>query len=44
MKREAELLTKEKNNLLQVKTEFGYGGGVTTSFEFGGAAPYTVRH
>jgi hypothetical protein len=32
MKREADLLTKERNNLLNVKTEIGYGGGITTSF------------
>lgn len=35
-KREAELLEKDQRHLIQVKTEFAPGGGVTTSFDFGG--------
>lgn len=36
MKRDAEQFEKAKRGTLSVRTEFGPGGGVTTSVDFGG--------
>lgn len=36
MKREAEQLERAKRGTVSVRTEFGPGGGVTTSIDFGG--------
>ena len=44
MKREAKLLEKEQRNMISVKTEFGMGGGVTTSFDFAGLPVYAMSH
>ena len=44
LKREAELLGKEQHSLIKVKTEFGLGGTVATSFDFGGIPVHAMSH
>ena len=44
MKGEAERLREERVDVLKVRTQFGLGGGVTTSFDFAGVPAYAVSH
>ena len=44
MKRDAQRLGEERRDTLEVRTQFGLGGGVTTSFDFAGVPLYAMTH